>query len=72
MDFFFFVSVVPLVTVEAENTKESEMVKEIVNEQSKDIGQNGSMTVNSPDSSGATEKKKSYASIVSICSLLFF
>lgn len=57
-DVFLFVSVVPLVTLKANNTTESEMVKEIVTEQSKDIGQNGSMTVNIPNSSGATEKKE--------------
>ncbi|KAK1369023.1 hypothetical protein POM88_035115 [Heracleum sosnowskyi] len=57
-------SVVPSGTLQVENTEESKMVKEIVNEQSKYIGQDGSMTVNNSDSSGATKEMGSYASIV--------
>lgn len=41
--------------------KETDMVKDIVNERVNDIGQDGSTTMNSSDSSGATKEDRSYA-----------
>lgn len=49
-----------------EKEKEPEMVKETVSELSNHIGQDGSMTVNSSDSSGAKQEHRSYASIVKV------
>ncbi|KAK1372133.1 Ras GTPase-activating protein-binding protein 1 [Heracleum sosnowskyi] len=46
--------------------KGSEIVKENVSEESNHIGQDGSMVVNSSDSSGAEQDNRSYASIVKV------